>query len=296
MARAVPTLPFPMSLKRKNLGHGVGLRSIHYPAILGGAARGRVGFFEAISENYMIPGGRALSVLEAVRRDFPLLLHGVSLSIGSSDPINRTYLAELAALCDRIQPEIVSDHLCWGSIHGRYAHDLLPLPFTEESLALTARHVGEVQEALGTQILLENVSSYLELEAGEMTEWQFLAELAERTDCGILLDVNNVYVTAFNHGFDARTYLGGIPRERVGQMHLAGHQDRGRYLFDAHDRPVIEPVWQLYREAVARFGEIPTLIEWDEAIPELPKLLAESTIASRLMREVLDARHSPQAA
>ncbi len=285
-----------MSIKKKKLGHGVGLRSVHYPAILAGEARGKVGFFEAISENYMVPGGRALAVLDSVRRDFPVVLHGVSLSIGSSDELNRTYLTELRALCDRMQPEIVSDHLCWGSIRGRYAHDLLPLPFTEESLALTARHIAEVQEALGRQILMENVSSYLELAQGEMSEWEFIAELVKRADCGILLDVNNVYVTAYNHGFDAAAYVAGIPRDRVGQMHLAGHQDRGRYLFDAHDRPVIEPVWDLYRKAVARFGEVPTLVEWDEAIPELPELLAESAIAGRLMRETLDARHSPQAA
>jgi len=284
-----------MSLKRQKLGHGVGLRTVHYPAILAGAAKGRLGFFEAISENYMVPGGRPLATLEAVRRDFPLALHGVSLSVGSSDPLNQTYLRELRDLCDRFQPAIVSDHLCWGAVRGRYAHDLLPLPFTEEALETAVRHVGEVQEALGRQFLVENVSSYLEL-PGEMTEWEFLAELAERADCGILLDVNNIHVSAFNHAFDARTYLAGIPRGRVGQFHLAGHQDRGSYLFDAHDRPVIEPVWQLYREAVARFGEVPTIIERDEDIPEFPELLAESDTAARHMREVLDARHTPQAA
>jgi uncharacterized protein len=279
-----------MSMRRKKLGHGVGLRTKHYPAVLGGEAKGRIGFFEAISENYMVPGGRPLATLEAVRRDFPLVLHGVSLSVGSSDPLNHDYLKELRVLCDRMQPEIVSDHLCWGSIGGRYAHDLLPLPFNEETLALTARNVLGVQEALGRPILVENVSSYLELVPEEMTEWEFLAELTARTDCGILLDVNNIYVTGFNHGFDAQSYLAGIPRGRVGQFHLAGHQDRGSYLFDAHDRPVIEPVWQLYRDAVARFGEVPTIIEWDEHIPEFSELLDQSATAARLMREVLDAQ------
>jgi uncharacterized protein (UPF0276 family) len=282
------------------LGHGVGLRSKHYGAVLGGGATGRVGFFEAISENYMVPGGRPIATLEAVRRDFPLALHGVSLSVGSGDPLNRTYLRELRALCDRMQPAIVSDHLCWGSVGGRYAHDLLPLPFNEDALAVTARNVLEVQEALGRRILVENVSSYLELASAEMTEWEFLSELTRRTDCGILLDVNNIYVTAFNHGFDAQDYLAGIPANRVGQFHLAGHQDRGSYLFDAHDRQVIPPVWQLYRDAVSRFGEVPTIIEWDEAIPEFPELLAESATAARLMREVLGkpsgAHQTPHAA
>jgi uncharacterized protein (UPF0276 family) len=272
-----------MAFERKFLGHGVGLRTEHFPDVTSGAARGRVDFFEVISENFLVPGGRPLAVLEKVRQDFPVLLHGVSLSIGGSDRLNLEYLRQLRALADRFDPAWISDHLCWGSAGGKYAHDLLPLPFTEEALALVVHRVGQVQDLLNRRILLENVSSYLTFRGPQLAEWEFLAQVAERADCGILLDVNNVYVSARNHGFSARDYLEGIPVDRVAQIHLAGHQDRGSYLFDSHDGPVIDPVWQLYREAIERFGEVSTLIEWDAQLPSFDRLARESERARRQM-------------
>ena len=267
-----------MSFTRSDLGHGIGLRSRHFPEFLEGGVR--TAWVEAISENFMALGGRPLEVLERARRDVPVALHGVSLSIGSTDPLDPRYLKDLRALVDRIQPAIVSDHLCWGSHRGRYIHDLLPLPYTEEAVAHVARRVAQVQEALGRQVLLENVSSYLTYRADTLTEWDFLSEIARRADCGILLDVNNIYVSARNHGFDPLTYLDGVPADRIGQFHLAGHSDRGAYLFDTHDGPVCDDVWKLYGEAVRRFGAVPTLIEWDEGVPELEVLLQESRRAA----------------
>jgi hypothetical protein len=276
-----------MAFRRTFLGHGVGLRTNHFPQVTSGAARGRVDFFEVISENFLVPGGRPLAVLEKVRQDFPVLLHGVSLSIGASDRLNIGYLKKLRELADRFSPAWVSDHLCWGSAGGSYAHDLLPLPFSEEALGLVVARVRQVQELLGRQILLENVSSYLTFRGPQLSEWEFLAEVAERADCGILLDVNNIYVSARTHGFSPQAYLEGIPVERVGQIHLAGHQDRGSYLFDSHDGPVIDPVWALYRDAVARFGEVSTLIEWDEQIPSFARLARESQRSRRHMERAL---------
>ena len=267
-----------MSFTRVDLGHGIGLRSRHYPQFLEGGVR--VGWVEAISENFMALGGRPLAVLERARADRPVALHGVSLSIGSADPVDPRYLKDLRALVGRIQPAVVSDHLCWGSHRGRYIHDLLPMPYTEEAVAHVASRVAQVQEALGRQILLENVSSYLTYAADTLTEWDFLSEIARRADCGILLDVNNIYVSAKNHGFDPMRYLEGVPVDRVGQFHLAGHSDRGAYLFDTHDGPVCADVWKLYEAAVKRFGPAACLIEWDEGVPELDVLLAESRRAA----------------
>jgi hypothetical protein len=272
-----------MAVERKFLGHGVGLRTEHFPDVTSGAARGRVDFFEVISENFLVLGGRPLAVLEAVRRDFPILLHGVSLSIGGSDRLNLDYLRRLRALAERFEPVWVSDHLCWGSAGGKYAHDLLPMPFTEEALSLVVARVRQVQDLLKRRILLENVSSYLTFCGPQLSEWEFLAQVAERADCGILLDVNNVYVSARNHGFSALEYLEGIPVDRVCQIHLAGHQDRGAYLFDSHDGPVIDPVWELYRKAIGRFGEVSTLIEWDARIPAFDRLAREAERARRHM-------------
>jgi uncharacterized protein len=279
-----------MARARKGLGHGVGLRPEHFPAISAGEARGRVDFFEIISENFFAPGGRPMAVLEQVRRDFPIVMHGVSLSIGGSDRLNGSYLRELRGLAERIQPEWVSDHLCWGTFAGRYAHDLLPMPLTEEALADVVRRVEKVQAVLGRQLVLENASSYLEFDGATLTEWQFFAELSRRTGCGMLLDVNNVYVAAYNHGFSAGDYLAGIPVESVVQFHLAGHENRGAILFDGHDRAVIDPVWSLYREAVRRFGPVPTLVEWDANIPSWDRLAKESERAARHMREALSKR------
>jgi hypothetical protein len=273
-----------MAIERPPIGHGVGLRTRHFARFL--EQRPAVGFVEAVSENFFADGGRPLAVLEKVRRDVPVALHGVSLSIGSIDPLSQDYLARLGALVDRIEPAIVSDHLCWGSHGGRYAHDLWPLPLTAEAVAHVAARVLRVQEALGRRILLENVSSYAAFADAELTEWEFLDEVARRADCGILLDVNNVFVSARNHGFDPLAYLAGVPADRVGQYHLAGHQGRGSWLLDTHDGPVAEEVWALYRRAVETIGPAPTLVEWDEAIPELEVLVAESRVAARIEAEV----------
>ncbi|HUB06552.1 MAG TPA: DUF692 domain-containing protein [Myxococcales bacterium] len=272
------------------LGHGVGLRTRHFSELQGATpASTGVDWFEAISENFMIPGGRPLTVLDAVRRNFPVVLHGVSLSIGSTDPLNHRYLGELRALADRVEPAWISDHLCWGSVDRRYAHDLLPLPFTEESLELVVERVQRVRAALGRPFLLENVSSYVTFRQSVIPEWEFLAEVARRADCGILLDVNNVYVSAHNHGFSAEAYLAGMPADRVWQIHLAGHRNLGTHLFDSHDGHVIEPVWRLFRSAVRRFGNVSTLIEWDERIPAFSVLAAESAKAARHAAEVQGA-------
>jgi uncharacterized protein (UPF0276 family) len=279
-----------MAFRCAPLGHGIGLRSKHYGRFL--QERPDVGWIEAISENFIDVGGRPLAVLEKVRRDFPLVLHGVSLSIGSVDPLDLRHLAGLRALADRIEPAYVSDHLCWGTHRGRYLHDLMPLPYTEEALDHVARRVQEVQDFLGRQILLENVSSYATFRGSTMPEWEFLSQVAERADCGILLDVNNIHVSARNHGFDAREYISAISPERVGQFHLAGYSDRGTYLFDTHDAPVADPVWELYAVAVRRFGRVPTLIEWDEHVPELERLIEESRAAAAVEARELAAREA----
>jgi len=270
------------------LGHGIGLRTKHFPRVLDGTAR--ADWFEAISENFMIRGGRPLAVLERVRAEAPIVLHGVSLSIGSTDALNLRYLDELADLAARFAPAWVSDHLCWGSVAGHYAHDLLPLPYTEEALALVAERVRIVQDRLRRRILLENVSSYLTFTHSTMPEWEFLAAVAERGDCGILLDVNNVYVSAMNHGFAPEAYVDGIPAARIGQIHLAGHSDHGTHLLDTHDAAVVPAVWDLYRYALRRLGRVSTLVEWDDRIPELEEVVAEAERARAIESEVLDVR------
>lgn len=270
-------------MARGLVGHGIGLRSQHYGRFLD--ERPKVDWLEVISENFLVAGGRPRAVLEKVRRDYPLALHGVSLSVGGSDALDSKYLDALAALEREVEPALVSDHLCWGSSGGHYAHDLLPLPYTEEALAHVAQRVEAVQERLGRSLALENVSSYLTFQSSTMSEWDFLSELARRTGCGILLDVNNVYVSARNHGFDPDAYLAGIPKDAVRQIHLAGHTDHGDYVIDTHEGRVVEAVWALYRRAVQRFGEVPTLIEWDEAIPPLEEVLAECERARAEARE-----------
>ena len=273
-----------------HLGHGIGLRPKHYPQVLDGQ---RADWFEAISENYMVRGGRPLAVLERVRADTPVVLHGVSLSIGSTDPLNVEYLQELRALADRIEPAWVSDHLCWGSHGRRYAHDLLPLPYTEEALAHVVDRVRRVQDRLDRRILLENVSSYLAFTHSTMPEWAFLAAVAARADCGILLDVNNVFVSAANHGFRGAEYLAGLPADRIGQIHLAGHSDHGTHLLDTHDASVPDGVWKLYRDAVRRFGPVSTLVEWDDHIPPIEDVLAEAERARAAEADVLEASRGP---
>jgi len=274
-----------MGFTRKDLGHGIGLRPKHYGRFLAEAPS--VDWVEAISENFLAPGGRPYAVLEKVRREVPVVLHGVSLGIGSVDPLDERLLRGLRALADRVEPAYVSDHLCWGRHGGRYAHNLLPLPYTEEALAHVVSRVGRVQDALGRQILLENVSSYVAYADSTMPEWEFLARVAEEADCGILLDVNNVYVSARNHEFDPDAYLAGIPAGRVGQFHLAGHSDHGTHLLDTHDAPVTGAVWELYRSAVRRFGSVPALVEWDDHVPELEVVVEESRRARAIEKEAL---------
>lgn len=256
------------------LGFGLGLRKEHFAELLA-APPASIDWFEAISENFMVAGGKPLAVLEHVRRDFPLVLHGVSLSIGGIDPLSADYLDRLQALIERIEPAWVSDHLCWTGVDGVNLHDLLPLPYTQESLAHVAGRVRQVQDRLGRQLVLENPSTYLTAAGNEMSEWEFLAALAEETDCLLLLDVNNVYVSACNHGFDPLRYLAAIPPTRVVQLHIAGHRDVDGFKIDTHDAPVCEAVWALYAQAARRFPAAATLLERDDAIPPLPELIAE---------------------
>jgi uncharacterized protein (UPF0276 family) len=271
----------------KTLGFGLGLRPVHYDAIR--RERPRVDWFEAITENYLVPGGAPLRHLDQVRADYPVALHGVSLSIGGTDPLDETYLRDVKRLAARIEPAWVSDHLCWTGVNGRNLHDLLPLPYDEEALRHVASRVSRVQDALGQRILLENVSSYVEFESSTMPEWEFLRGIAELADCELLLDVNNVYVSSVNHGFDARTYLDAVPGQRVRQIHLAGHEHNGNHVVDTHDAPVSVAVWELYRHAVQRFGNVTTMIERDDRIPALADLVAELDIARAISRQALQA-------
>ena len=266
------------------LGVGLGLRKQHYDYVL--EHHPPVDWFEIISENYMVPGGRPLHMLERVRAGYDVVMHGVSLSIGSTDELDHDYLRRLKNLAERVEPKWISDHLCWTGVGGHNAHDLLPLPYTEEALHHVAERILRVQDALGQRIAIENVSSYLSFRHSHLSEWEFLAAVAEAAECGILLDVNNIYVSAFNHGFDALAYLDAVPPQRVWQFHLAGHSDRGDFLLDTHDHPIRDEVWALYTEACRRFGRISTLIERDDNIPELPELLAEAEHARRLQEGV----------
>jgi len=264
------------------LGYGLGLRPPHYRDALGGTPD--VDWWEVISENFLVAGGNPRRVLRAVRERWPVVLHGVSLSIGSVDPIDPDYLARLAGLIAEVEPAIVSDHLCWSRFGGHAAHDLWPLPYTEEALAHVVARVARVQDRLGRRILLENPSSYVTFGASELSEAEFLAEVARRADCGILLDVNNVFVSCTNHGWDGAAYLAALPVDRVGQLHLAGHSDHGTHLIDTHDAPVCEAVWELYAAAVHRFGAVATMIERDDRIPPLAELVGELDRARALAR------------
>jgi uncharacterized protein (UPF0276 family) len=275
------------------LGFGLGLRSSHYSTILNSDPKPL--WYEAIAENYMGiqsgNGGKPLAVLEKIRADHDIVLHGVSLSIGSTDPLSKNYLKNLKSLCDRIEPKWNSDHLCWTGVEGENLHDLLPLPYTEEALDHIVRRISYVQETLGRRMLFENVSTYLTFQHSEMTEWEFLKELADRADCGILLDINNIYVSSQNLGFDPLKFLDGIPKDRVGQIHLAGHSvqetSQGTCLIDTHDQPVTDSVWTLYQKAVSRFGAVSTMVEWDAEIPEFSALEAELEKARIIQRAAL---------
>ena len=281
--------PSTQPMTDRDLGFGLGLRPPHYQDILDldPASARRVDWFEIISENYMVPGGRPLHYLDRVRERWPVVMHGVSLSIGTTDPLDRTYLKDLKALADRIAPEWISDHLCWTGVAGLNTHDLLPLPYTEEALDHVVARVGQVQDILGRRILLENPSTYVTFDTSSLPEWTFMAELAVRADCLILLDVNNIYVSAFNHDFDALAYLEAMPADRVAQIHLAGHQNNGNHIIDTHDHPVIDPVWDLYARATARLGRVPTMIERDDDIPPFADLVAELDRARAVAAQAL---------
>ena len=266
-----------------DLGFGLGLRTEHYNAILD--TKPNVDWFEALSENYMIHGGLPLHFLDRIRADYPVVMHGVSLSIGSTAPFDQAYLKDLKKLADRIQPAWISDHLCWTGIHGQNIHDLLPLPYTEETAKHVAERVKVVQDYLGRQILLENVSSYASYVDSSMSEWEFISRICEQADCLLLLDVNNIYVSSYNHNFDAKAFIDGVPQHRVQQIHLAGHQNNGDYIIDTHDAPVIDPVWDLYEYTISQLGEVSTMIERDDNMPELEVLVEELEIARKISQK-----------
>jgi uncharacterized protein (UPF0276 family) len=282
------------------LGFGAGLRRPHYSHVLETESpqpdRQRehpVDWFEVISENFMVDGGRAIEVLEGVRERYPIVLHGVSMSLGSTDPLNREYLRKLRDLARRFDPGWISDHLCWTGVGGRNLHDLIPLPYTEEALSHVVERIRQVQNALERPMLIENVSTYMAFRDSTMTEWDFLAEIADRADCGILLDINNIFVSAHNHRFDANTYLDAIPVDRVVQYHLAGHSDHGTHLLDTHDHPICDGVWTLYERAVRRFGKVSALIEWDDNIPEFAALAEAADHARQIYNKVARESAAP---
>jgi uncharacterized protein len=281
-----PSDALPLS-PRPYLGYGLGLRTVHYNEVVTG--KPAVDWFEVLTENYMVEGGKPLHYLERVRELYPLVMHGVSLSVGSTDKLDLDYLRALKALARRIEPRWISDHLCWTGVQGLNLHDLMPLPYTEETMEHVAGRVRQVQDFLGRQILLENVSSYVNYTHSRMSEWEFLAEIAQRSDCYILLDINNIYVSSKNHDFAVEQYLRGIPVERVVQFHLAGHSHNGKLIIDTHDHPVPDPVWQLYERAVERFGRVSTMIERDDNIPPLATLLQELDQARNIAEPILKA-------
>lgn len=263
---------------------GVGLRATHYPFIESGRPHS-LDWFEVITENYIDSAGRPLKILEKVAQDYPIALHGVALNIGSQDPLNEYYLTKLKALVDRVQPKIVSDHFCWTGSQGLNLHELLPLPFTQENVKNISLKLEKIQSKLQREILLENVSSYITFKDSEMSEWEFLTEIAKKSGCKILLDINNVFVSSTNHGFDPLTYINEIPTSYVGQIHLAGFSDRGDFLFDTHSQPVFAKVWELYRSFVMRSSNVPVIIEWDENIPDFSRLSEEALTAKKIWNE-----------
>lgn len=273
--------------QRPNLGFGLGLRTAHYETIL--KDKPPVDWFEVITENYLVEGGKPLYYLDHIRADFPMVMHGVSLSIGGTDPLNFDYLGQVKALAKRIEPAWISDHLCWTGVNGINLHDLLPLPYTEEAIQHVVDRVRTVQDFLGRRILLENVSSYITYTHSEMPEWEFISAVAERADCLILLDINNIYVSAHNHGFEPGVYLENVPADRIMQFHLAGHLNQGKIIIDSHGDSVIDPVWELYETALLLFGPVSTMIERDDNIPPFPELLAELGLARRIAGQLEQA-------
>jgi uncharacterized protein (UPF0276 family) len=257
----------------RTLGFGLGLRPVYYPDIL--EAKPKVDWFEIISENYMVPGGRPIAMLDRIRADYPIVMHGVSMSLASTDPLDFDYLRDLRALAERIEPAWISDHLAWTGVHGVNLHDLLPIPYTQEALTHIVDRIKRVQDFLGRRLVVENASTYVTFHESEMDEWAFVKEMAERADCLLLLDVNNVFVSGFNHGFDAEHFIESVPVERVVRLHMAGHTDSETHKIDTHDQPVCEEVWALYEKARRRFGDVSVMIERDDNFPPFPELLAE---------------------
>lgn len=271
--------------ERPFLGFGLGLRPEHYETVV--TEHPAVDWFEIITENYLVLGGKPLYYLDKIRERYPMVMHGVSMSIGSADPLDWAYLQEVKQLSRRVKPHWISDHLCWTGVHSKNMHDLLPLPYTDEAVNHIVERVQQVQDFLGQRILLENVSSYVTYKESAMTEWDFLKEISERADCLILLDVNNIYVSAINHEFEPMDYIRAMPRDRVYQLHLAGHSDKGDYRIDTHDADIIDPVWDLYKEALNHLGQVSTMIERDDNIPPLAQLLDELNHARVLAEHVL---------
>ena len=280
---------YPNENDRTYLGFGLGLRTDHYSDIL--ENHPDIDWFEILTENYLVPGGKPLYYLDKVKEHYPIVMHGVSMSIGSTDPLDFDYLKQVKELAFRVQAKWVSDHLCWTGVQQKNMHDLLPLPYTEEALKHVVARIKQVQDFLGRQLLIENVSSYLTYSSSAMTEWDFLREVALRADCLILLDINNIYVSSFNHGFDPQEYLAGIPKERVQQFHLAGHTNNGDHIIDTHDHPVINAVWDLYAKALKQYGKISTMIERDDHIPALPILLEELEQAKTIAQGVFEEEY-----
>jgi uncharacterized protein len=270
------------------LGYGLGLRPTYYDEIL--SSHPPVDWFEIISENYMVAGGRPLAMLDRVRADYPIVMHGVSMSLASTDPLNFDYLKELRELAARVEPAWISDHLAWTGVHGLNLHDLLPIPHTQEALAHVVERIMRVQDFLQRRLVVENASTYVAFKDADMTEWEFVAEMAARADCLLLLDVNNVFVSSFNHGFDAEAYIDAVPAARVAQFHMAGHTDKGTHRIDTHDQPVCEEVWTLYERARRCCGDVSAMIERDDNFPPFSELLAEL----QRMRDI-DASILPQA-
>jgi uncharacterized protein len=259
---------------------GIGLRTPHYQEVL--AQQPPLAFLEVHSENFFGEGGQPLRYIDRIREDYEISLHGVGMSLGSADALSKTHLQKLKTLVDRVEPRFVSEHLCWVGVNGRFLNDLLPVPYTSASLDLVVSHVDQLQQHLGRKIMVENVSSYLEFTDSDIAEWDFVNAVAKRSGCGVLLDVNNIYVNAKNHGFDPLTYLNAIDTMHVGEIHLAGFEDTGEILIDTHSAPVFVDVWLLYEHALKRFGSVPTLIEWDTDIPALEVLLSEAAKANRV--------------
>jgi len=271
---------------RAYLGYGLGLRAEYYDTIL--EQKPNIDWLEILTENYMVDGGKALHYLDRFRERYPIVMHGVSLSIGSTDPLNKEYLRRLKGLVDEVNPVWLSDHLCWTGQGGHNVHDLLPLPYNNPAVSHLVDRIKQVQDFLGRQILMENVSSYVTYTHSQMSEWEFYSTVVEQADCLMLLDINNIYVSAVNHGFDPLDYINGVPAERVQQFHLAGHTDYGDFIVDTHDHPIVDPVWDLYTHAVERFGPISTMIERDDNYPPFGELMAELDQARTLGDSILE--------